>query len=129
MLIKLSLTHPEIFSDGTTIFLLQCRTQSIDAVFDETGLLVIADILTARLETSALAEMKQGAAELVRLQSLVERAGAEFVWIKRFQRFASSCIGWHQPEPDQSIHKAFAASQVAISAATHLARDATVGGK
>src|SRR5690606_36164730 len=80
--------------------------------------------LAVALESAALVEMEDRAAELVQREGRVEAARTEEIGIETLQRLPRRGVGGHQPMPDERRHQLLATIEITVAAATLLPRHA-----
>ena len=93
------------------------------------GLALLALRLAVRFEAAALVQVKQRAADFVRLQFLVQRKGAEDIRFEFGDLFRLDPLGGHQVVRDQSVEKGRAPPEIAIAPPPHPARHAPPDGE
>ena len=96
---------------------------------DLAAFIVAAIGLAVAFEAPALVEVKQRPAEVGQRQRLVERPGAQFIRIERFERLGLRRVLRHQPCFGEAFHQRGAASEVTVAPAAHGPGVATPHGK
>ena len=73
--------------------------------------------------------MEDGPADLVRLQTPVQRFGAQAIGVQFFQCLAGGRFGRHQPGPGQRLHQAFLAPDETVAPPPGRTRIPAIGGQ